>query len=186
MAQKTIQKANASLKFLYRKKMFLNQNCRKTVCMEMIQSRIEYASNFYYHSLPTFFQTRLQVVQNKMIKYVLNYSNRTHLIANDFNEVKLMSIENRIKYFAANPVFNCIDGQAPEHLHAFERVNESHHYNTIHIVNALILPKVGSYGIKSFHYIGAKIWNSLTDEIQTTFTKSLFKMRCKKIHASPL
>ena len=80
----------------------------------------------------------------------LNYSNRTHLIANDFNEVKWMSIENRIKY-----------------------LNESHHYNTIHIVNALILPKVGSYGIKSFHYIGAKIWNSLTDEIQTTFTKSL-------------
>ena len=46
-------------------------------------------------------------------------------------------------------------------------------------VNALILPKVGSYGMKSFHYIGAKIWNSLPYEIQTTFSKSLFKVRCK-------
>ena len=36
-------------------------------------------------------------------------------------------------------------------------------------------------GIKSFHYIGAKIWNSLPDEIQTTFSKSLFKVRCKNI-----
>ena len=69
----------------------------------------------------------------------------------------------------------------------FERVNESHHYNTRHSVNALILPKVGSYGIKSFHYIGAKIWNSLPDKIQTTFSKSLFKVRCKKtFHVSPL
>ena len=70
MAQKIIHKANASLKFLYRKKMFLNQYCRKTVCMAMIQTRIDYASNLYYHGLPKFLQNRLQVVQNKMIRYV--------------------------------------------------------------------------------------------------------------------
>ena len=180
MAQKIINKANASLKFLYRKKMFLNQYCRKTVCMALIQSRIDYASNFYYHGLPKFLQSRLQVVQNKMIRYVLNYSNRTHLVANDFNEVKWMNIENRIKYLAASHVFNCIDEQAPEYLQIFERVNESHHYYTRHSINALILPKAGSYCMKSFHYIGAKIWNSLPDEIQTTFSKSLFKVRCKK------
>ena len=186
MAQKIIHKADASLKFLYTKKMFLNQYCRKTVCMAMIQSRIDYASNFFYHSLLKFLQSRLQAVQNKMIRYVLNYSNRTHLVANDVNEVKCMSIENRIKYLAASHVFNCIGEQAPEYLQVFERVNESHHYNTRHSVNALILPKVGSYGIKSFHYIGAKIWNSLPDEIQTTFSKSLFKVRCKKHFMSVL
>ena len=148
--------------------MFLNQYCRKTVCMAMIQSRIDYASNFYYHGLPKFLQSHLQVVQNKMIRYVLNYSNRTHLVANDFNQVKWMSIENRIKYLAASHVFNCIK------------------VNTRHRVNALILHKVGSHGIKSFHYIGAKIWNSLPDEIQTTFSKSLFKVRCKKHFMSVL
>ena len=36
MDQKIIHKANVSLKFLYRKKMFLNQFCRKTVIMAMI------------------------------------------------------------------------------------------------------------------------------------------------------
>ena len=121
-----------------------------------------------------------------MIRYVLNYSNRTHLEANDFNEAKWMSIENRIKYLAASYVFNCIDEQAPEYLQVFEKVNESQHYNTRHSDNAPILPKVGSYGIKSFHYIGAKIWNSLPDEIQTKFSKSLFKVRCKKHFMSVL
>ena len=116
MAQKIIHKDNASLKFLYRKKMFLDQCSRKTVCMAMIQSRIDYGSNFYYHGLPKFLQSRLQVVQNKMIRYVLNYSNRTHLVANDFNVVKWMSIENRIKYLDASHVFNYIDGQALEYL----------------------------------------------------------------------
>ena len=87
MAQKIIYKANASLEFVYRTKMFLNQYCRKTDCMAMIQSRIDYASNLYYYSLPKFLQIRLQDVQNKMIRYVLNYSNRTHMVAKHFNEV---------------------------------------------------------------------------------------------------
>ena len=47
MAQKIIHKVNASLKFLYRKKMFLNQYCRKTVCMAMIQSRIDYQNSYW-------------------------------------------------------------------------------------------------------------------------------------------
>ena len=114
-----------------------------------------------------------------MIRYVLNYSNRTHLVANDFNEVKWMSIENRINYLATSHVFNCIDEQAPEYLQVFGRVNESHRYNIRHSANPLILPKVGSYGIKSFHYIGAKIWNPVPDEILTTLSESPFKVRCK-------
>ena len=73
-----------------------------------------------------------------------------------------------------------------EYLQAFERVSESHHYNTRHSVNALILPKVVIYGIKSFHYIGAKIRNSLPEKIHTTLSKSLFKVRCKKHFMSVL
>ena len=37
-----------------------------------------------------------------MIRYISNYSNRTHLVASDFNEVKRMSIENRIKYLVSS------------------------------------------------------------------------------------
>ena len=87
-----------------------------------------------------------------LIRYVLNYSNRTELVANDFNEVKWISIEHILQYLAASHVFNYIDGQAPEYLQVFERVNEYHHYITRHSVNGLILSKVGSYGIKSFHH----------------------------------
>ena len=90
LAQKIIQRVNSSLKFLYRKKIFLNQYCGKTICMAMIQSRIDYASNFYYNSIPKFLQTRLQVVQNKMIKYVKNYSDKTHLVANNFLKMRLI------------------------------------------------------------------------------------------------
>ena len=39
---------------------------------------------------------------------------------------KWMSIENIIKYLALSLVFNCTDGQTPEYLQVFERVNGSH------------------------------------------------------------
>ena len=157
MAQKIIQKSNASIKFLYRKKMFLNQKCRKTGCMAMIQSRIDYASNFYYHTLPKYLKSRIQVVQNKMVRYILNYPNRTHLTTSDFIGIKWMSIENRVNYLAANHVFKCLNGHAPEYLQVFRRVQDSHKYNTRHSTNALVLPKAGSFALKSFHYISAKI-----------------------------
>ena len=79
------------------------------------------------HGLLKFLQSRLQVVYNKMIGYVLIYSIRTHLGANDFNEVKGLSCEIRVKYLVASHVFNCNDGQAPEYLLIFERVIESFH-----------------------------------------------------------
>ena len=53
----------------------------------------------------------------------------------------------------------------------FERVNVSQHCNTRHSFNAHISPKVSSYG-KS-----AK--SSLPDEIQSTFSKSLFRRDAK-------
>ena len=46
-----------------------------------------------------------------------------------------------VKRFEATVACNCIDEQAPEYLQVFERVNESHHYNTRHSVNALIFTK---------------------------------------------
>ena len=94
MSQKIIQKANASLKFRYRKKMILNQYCMQENCLygnDSVENRLR-----QQFILPQSTETRLQVIQNKMIRNVSNDSNRTHLVANDFNEVKWMSIENRI------------------------------------------------------------------------------------------
>ena len=93
MAQKIIEEVNACLKFIYRKKMFLNQYSRKTVCMAMIQCRIDYASNFYYCSLPKFSKNAFRLYKiNDQICFQL-YKQNT-LLANDINEVKWMSAEN--------------------------------------------------------------------------------------------
>ena len=180
MAQKILQKSNAGLKFLYRKRLFLNMRCKKILCMAMIQSRLDYACNFYYHSLPNHMKSRLQVIQNKMIRFIMNYGSREHLNTDDFKKVKWLNIENRVKYLAVNHMYKCLNGQAPEYMQVFTRVNESHRYNTRSSSDSVILPQFGSFGLKSFKYIGAKIWNSLPNELKWCESKDALKIKCKE------
>ena len=83
---------------------------------------------------------RQQILSPKSTKVLqTHYPNQTHLVANGFNVLKWVIIENRIEYLAASNVFSWIDGQAPD----FERVNKSDHYNFTHSINALIFPNLG-------------------------------------------
>ena len=44
----TVQKANARLKFLYRKQNFLNLHTKKLLVMSLIQCHFDYACSFWY------------------------------------------------------------------------------------------------------------------------------------------
>ena len=51
MATSVIQKANARLKFLYRKRNFLNLTTKKLLVMSLIQCHFDYACSFWYPGL---------------------------------------------------------------------------------------------------------------------------------------
>ena len=51
MATSVIQKANAMLKFLYRKRKFLNLTTKKLLLMSLIQCHFDYACSFWYPGL---------------------------------------------------------------------------------------------------------------------------------------
>ena len=48
MATSVIQKANARLKFLYRKRKFLNLTTKKLLVMSLIWCHFDYACSFWY------------------------------------------------------------------------------------------------------------------------------------------
>ena len=48
MATSVIQKANARLKFLYRKRKLLNLTTKKLLVMSLIQCHFDYACSFWY------------------------------------------------------------------------------------------------------------------------------------------
>ena len=59
MVKSIIQKANARLKFLYRKQKYLNLHTKRLLVMSLIQCHFDYACSFWYPGLTQFLRNRL-------------------------------------------------------------------------------------------------------------------------------
>ena len=79
MARSVLQKANARLKYLYRKKDFLTQHTKKLLIMSLIQCHFDYCCSIWYPGLTQVLKHKLQVTQNKLIRFALNLDARSHV-----------------------------------------------------------------------------------------------------------
>ena len=79
IANQVIKKANAKLKFLYRKRSFLNRYTKQLLVSSLIQCHFDYACASWYLGLNHVLKNRLQATQNKMLRFILNLSPRTHI-----------------------------------------------------------------------------------------------------------
>ena len=73
MALKTIKRINQKLRFLYRKNWFLIPELRQLLCNVIIQPHFDYACSAWYPNLPQKLKKKLQVMQNKCIRFCLQY-----------------------------------------------------------------------------------------------------------------
>ena len=96
MATFEIQKANARLKFLYRKRNFLNLTTKKYLVMSFIQCHFDYACSFWYPSFSKVLKNKLQVTQNKIIRFVLNMDSRAHVGSEVFKSLGWLPVSKRI------------------------------------------------------------------------------------------
>ena len=79
MALKVINKINSRLRFLYRKNRFLSPPLRRLLCNSLIQPHFDYASSAWYPNLNKRLKSKLQILQNKFIRFCLNLNNRAHI-----------------------------------------------------------------------------------------------------------
>ena len=79
IVKEIIKKANTRLKFLYRHKNLLNFQCRKTLCSALIQCHFDYSCSSWYPGINKGLKDKLQITQNKVTIFILNYDSRTHV-----------------------------------------------------------------------------------------------------------
>ena len=63
-----------------------------------------------------FSQKRLQIVQNKVIRFVLGIPPRTHLGCSECSIVNILPVKYRADQIKLNHMFNIVHGSAPEYL----------------------------------------------------------------------
>ena len=59
---------------------------------------------------------RLQIVQNKVIRFVLGIPPRTHLACSEFSKVNILPVKYRADQIKLNHMFNICHGSASEYL----------------------------------------------------------------------
>jgi hypothetical protein len=175
-----VKKTNARLKFLYRHNNVLNSGLRKMLCGALIQCHFDYASSSWYNGLSKTLKSRLQIAQNKVIRFIHGYNNRTSLKTSDFKSIGWLNVENRVKQLRLNHVHKIFYNKCPSYLQEnFTRSNQIHSYNSRFNKNSFHVPRVEGSASGTFFYQGIKDWNSLPNSIREKNNKFSFKKDIK-------
>ena len=181
MVNLIIQKANARLKFLFRKQKFLNLHSKKLLVMSFIQCHFDYACSFWYPGLSQLLRNRLQVTQNKMIRFVLKLDPRSHIGSDEFKSLGWLPVSKRVDQIILNHIFRIKSGTSPDYMgEHFIPASSVHNYSTRFRENGNFLyPKVKGFGRKSFAFTGCSLWNRLPPKVKNVNELKPFKTAVK-------
>ena len=176
-----VTKANNRIKFLYKFKDILDKNCRKLLCNALIQCHLDYCCSAWYSGLNKLHQKKLQIVQNKMVRFILNLDYRTHVGQQELNQLNMLKVEDRARQLQLNHLFKIYKGICPEYmLEDFNRISDTALRTcTRASLNNFFLPRACDEAMKSFFYSGIKNWNSLPANIKSIDSESTFKEKVK-------
>ena len=174
-------KASGGLKFLYRHKSVLGIRERKLLANALLQPRFDYGCNFWYRGITQKLKDKLQVTQNKIIRFILDLHPRSHIDCLYFKKLFLVSVENRVNFMSLNLMYNIFNGCAPNYLDSFHCTSHSH--NTRNNVYSFNIPYCKSHSKVGFEYNGIVLWNglpNLVNYLKNIDDRNVFKLKCKK------
>lgn len=138
-----VNKVNSRVKFLYRQAKYLDTKTKLTIASALILSHFDYSIASWYCGLTKSLQHKLQAAQNRVIRFILDYSPRTHISRNDFRITRLLNVEDRAKQIRLNHMYNIFHNICPPYMqHLFIRVNTMYRYSTCgNLYNKLLCTK---------------------------------------------
>ena len=157
-----MKKVHAKISFLYRQASFFDLKTKKMLCAALVLPHFDYSICSWYTSLNKYHQKKLQVAQNKIVRFILNYHPRTHLIQNDFCLTGLLSMQDRAQQLRLNHMYAVYNKTCPQYmLNLFTRLSDMYQIETRGNACNFYIPKVNTVSIKAFYYTGVKDWNNL-------------------------
>ena len=113
MATKMLGKINGKLKFLYRKRNFLDSSLRRLLLNALIQPHFDYACSSWYPMLNKRLSKKIQVAQNKCIRFYLNLKNTAHVGATEFKSINWLPTKHRVEQNICVNIMKFFNGTAP-------------------------------------------------------------------------
>ena len=168
------------MKFLYKYKDLLNFESRKTLCSALIQCLFDYSCPSWYPGINKDLKGKLQVAQNKVIRFILNLDNRAHIGNQELEKAGFLQVPDRVKQLKLGHVFRIKAKTCPQYLSAnFQQLNENDNRMTTRAkANNFYKPRMCT---NTFAYSAIDEWNSLPNNIKSMKKEKTFKDSLKGI-----
>ena len=105
MARRVLKKINTKLHFLWRQSSYLNYSSRRLLCNALIQPHFDYWSTSWYTLLSKALKTKLQISQNKCIRFCLELPSCDHINPSHFRKINWLPVERRVELCTSTTVF---------------------------------------------------------------------------------
>ena len=181
MALRVLKKISGRLCFLYRKQTFLDSKLRRMLCNALIQPHFDYACSAWYPNLNKNFTKKMQIAQNKCIRFCLELDNRTHIGVNEFRKINWLPVEKRYEQCVSMSAYKFCYGLGPAYMSDMFSLPQNPR-TTRRSTFKLKLPyKCTNMGQTGISYIGPKIWNNLPSQCKLENNPNKFKHKLKDL-----
>ena len=155
---------------------------REIMVSALIQCHFDYCCSSGYSSTNKGQRKKLQVMQNKTIRFILNLGNRNHIGVTEHEKVNMFPVKDRVRQLKLNHAFNVKMGQCPEYLKdRFNRIGDTElRVCTRASSNNLFLPRVKNQGVHTFYFSVIKDWNFLPAKIKDLTNRDHFRTSLRK------
>ena len=179
MATKVLGKINGRLRFLYRKQSFLTSPLRRLLCNALMQPHFDYACSAWYPNLNKKLTKKIQIAQNKCIRFCLFMKNRSHIGIKEFKRINWLPTRERFEQCVCVGAYKFFNNSAPSYMSdIFNQINSNQ--NTRSSTFGLEQPaKSKDLGQKGLSYLGPKFWNPLASQIKSVKSTNAFKHAIK-------
>ena len=176
-----LKKSSGRLKFLYRYADILNTKSRKTLCSALIQCYFDYSSSSWYSGLNKTLKTKLQIMQNKIIRFIHNLGRRAHIGCEEREQVNMLKVSDRVRQNKLNHIHRIWNESCPVYMKDhFHKISETELRNcTRASFHNFFVPKVNKQATNTFFYSGIKDWNFLHSNLKQIPTLDIFKEKVK-------
>ena len=126
------------------------------------------------------FPCRLDVLQRRMVKFVLSRDMMYHVSYSDLRQLSWFSVSDRVRYFKLTMVFKVKKGFAPTYIsESFQTVASRHSYCTRGSFCDYSVSKELANSPHSFTFTAIKFWNELPMSLKQLDTLPNFRKRLK-------
>ena len=152
---------------------------RKSLCSALIQCHFDYSCSSWYPGINKTLKNKLQIAQNKMIRFILNLKNRAHIGQKELVKTGFLNVSKRVTQLKLGHVFKINNKTSPQYLtQHFNRLNEGEErIATRGKAFNFQIPRINT---NTFAYTAIKDWNSLPSNIKEINSEKLFKEKIKK------